>query len=127
LNGFLPLLLIFIGSTPAATTGFFILFGLLNGGSGGIYWANRNTFTSQVTAGPHRYQFISLESTLNTLTTIFLPFFVGWAIVLGERFDLYSTTSAYRVFALCGFVLLAYAGILTREITHEKQSHIPLR
>lgn len=118
LQGVFPLFFIFIGGTEQFLP-YIFFFGMLNGVGGGFYWANRNSITSHITAGPNRFQFMSLESSLGTLFDFLLPLVIGWSIVLLVRWDVTSSTVIYQIFAVIGALILAWSGFVIRNIDEE--------
>lgn len=82
-----------------------IIFGLIYGISGGIYWANRNMLTLKTTASENRFYFSSLESTSETITGIIIPLLIGTYIIFGSSVHLYTPIQAYQSLSI--FILIA--------------------
>jgi YQGE family putative transporter len=82
-----------------------ILFGLLYGISGGIYWSNRNLLTWKTTQSDNRIYFSSLESTSRTITDIAIPFLIGMFIIFGSSIHVYTPVQAYQSLSI--FILFA--------------------
>ncbi|MBI2484595.1 hypothetical protein HYW18_00325 [Candidatus Uhrbacteria bacterium] len=115
LQGLVPITLVTLHAKADSVA---LLLGLVLGVAGGFYWGNRNYLTSELTVGPRRLKFISLESTATLLAAVLSPVITGWLLVLGERTGWYTTQSAYQVAAGFAFVVLIVAGLLVAHITH---------
>lgn len=81
-----------------------VIFGLLYGIGGGLYWANRNLLTWKTTHSANRIYFSGLESTAGIITNIAVPFIAGAFIVYGQNIHLYSPVQAYQILSI--FILL---------------------
>lgn len=84
--------------------------GLLLGIPMGLYWANRNFITLEVTHDEERNYFASLETAILTLCNLVVPIFLGWTIVLGDHFHIYTVTEAYQFSIMVVIILLVIAG-----------------
>jgi YQGE family putative transporter len=74
-------------------------FGIASGLAAGIYWANRNVLTLQVTKGPLRDYFCCLESALGTILSVLSPLVLGCFLELGVGAVGLSVVERYRVLA----------------------------
>ncbi len=119
-----PLTFLFFGE-GMTSVGYFMFFSLLNGLAGGLYWANRNTIASHASQGARRFQFMSLDSALSTMTSAALPVLIGWCIILGERSGFVHVGVAYRFFGIIGACCLVVSGIITLWIAEEV--HVPIK
>lgn len=95
------------------------LFGVLYGLGSGFFWANRNFLTLRVTKTDNRMYFSSLESLSGTLNSVVVPFIVGWFIVSGEIFNLYTTQQGYELLSLAALVVLITVGYFMRHVDVE--------
>ncbi len=114
LAGLGPLLLVFTNTTAINDVW---MFGMLTGTSMGFFWGNRNYLTSRATSSDNRFNFISLESTLGAISSIFAPFIIGWFLVLGEKLDLYSLDLAYRLMSVVGWTLMLVVGYRVSQVS----------
>lgn len=96
----------------------YTLFGAIFGVGYGLYWANRNYLTLKQTKSHNRNYFLGLNFTLDTLTSIVMPLFIGWFIYFGSRVNL----ETYTINALLAFTLLLIAGILVIKGGHKTPS-----
>ncbi len=115
LQGLGPVLLVLSGGVIAPLV---LPVGFLLGSASGIYWGNRNLFTLNLTTGPKRFKYLSVESSFALTASILSPVIIGWFLVAGERMGWYSIQSAYGITAVFGLGLLLFAGIAARKITH---------
>lgn len=102
---------------------YYFLYGCFYGIGMGFYWANRNFLTLQETQSSNRNYFIGLNFSLDTLTSILVPFIAGWFIVLGNYLGLYTITQSYVVLIIFAFILLLSAGLIVLKnqyVTPEK-------
>lgn len=115
LQGMVPIALVFSG---AQANGHALGLGIALGIAGGLYWGNKNLLTSELTVGPLRYKYMSLETIVGLACATIAPIITGWFLVLGERTGLYSIESAYRISALAGFALLVISARRVLKIQH---------
>lgn len=94
--------------------------GFLFGISSGFYWSNRNFLTLDITKSEIRNYFSGLEAFIGKVSGIFIPFIVGWFIVLGEILNLYSPELAYKLLLLLGIILLFKSGLSVKGISLRK-------
>ena len=81
-KGIVPIVLVAL--VPSAQN-IVVLLGLAFGISAGMYWANRNYFTSLMTRSAHQFSFFTLEQVLATVASIIAPAAIGWLIVYGAH------------------------------------------
>ncbi|MEK7632161.1 MAG: MFS transporter [Patescibacteria group bacterium] len=123
LQGIVPLFL--IGFAPRGTVNIVGL-GLCFGFSAGLYFANRNFFTSLITQGKHRFAFLSLDQALATVSGVCIPVVVGWYLTFAQTTQHIPTITAYLHAAIFGFVLLFVSAIFFR-VPDDVPQHTPRR
>ncbi len=116
LQGAAPVFLVLSGSEAAHQA---LPIGLVLGTATGVYWANRNLFTLNLTTGPKRFKYLSVESSFGMAASILSPLVIGWFLVVGERLGWYSIQNAYTIAAGAGFLLLTAAGFVVLRILHK--------
>jgi YQGE family putative transporter len=89
----------------------YLLFGLIYGLGSGFYWANRNYLTISQTESNNRNYFIGLNFSLDTITSIIIPFLAGWFIFFGNQIG----SRPYIIIILIAFLLLLLAGIIVNR------------
>lgn len=121
-QGFAAALAIFF---PILSFDLVLLYGAIYGLGGGLYWANKNYITLKLTKRTNRLYFNSLETSIELVSGILLPLIVGWGIVLGENYDLYSVDIAYKVLIVIALCMLWISGYLLQkaDIYSEKITH----
>jgi len=82
-----------------------IIYGSLYGTASGFFWGNRNSLDFRLSHGRNRSFYNHLYYVVNLLLQVIAPIVIGWLIVSGEKLDLYSAESAYKV--LLGLALLS--------------------
>lgn len=107
LQGIAPLILVWF--SPKSVTNILGL-GLCFGLSAGLYFANRNFFTSLITQGKHRFAFLSLDTAMATVSAVLSPLLVGWYLTFAQVQQHVPITSAYLHTAIVGLVFLLCAG-----------------
>lgn len=121
LQGIVPIVLVAL--VPSAQN-IVVLLGLAFGISAGMYWANRNYFTSLMTRSAHQFSFFTLEQVLATVASIIAPAAIGWLIVYGAHVG-------YQVSVALGFILLLASGITASNImtsrARQQSTHLLLR
>ncbi len=83
---------------------YYLTYGCIYGIGNGFYWANRNFLTLKETKSHERNYFIALNYSLDTVTSIIIPFIIGWLIVLW--------TNSYQVMIILAFLLFFGAGFV---------------
>lgn len=107
LQGIVPLILVwFSPKSPTSVLGLGLCFGL----SAGLYFANRNFFTSLITKGKHRFTFLSLDTAMATLSAVMSPLLVGWYLTFAQVERHVATGTAYLHTTIVGFAFLLCAG-----------------
>lgn len=103
-----------------------LITGMFYGLAIGIYWANRNLLTLQLTKSDNRIYFSSLDQTSGTLTSIIIPLFIGWFIILGSFFSLYTPVQGYQMTAMIMLFITVLTGIVTKKIADSPQQKLGL-
>lgn len=103
-----------------------LLYGLIYGIGGGLYWGNKNYITLKITKGHNRLYYNTIESSIELIVNIIMPIFLGWLIVLGEKLGIYTPDIAYRVLMIGTLILLVISGYIlqTANIYSEKIANI---
>ena len=117
MQGVVPFLIVLLGGTVIT---YVFPLGLVLGLAGGLYWANRNYLVSKVTAGTHRFYFLSLESVADTVAGIIAPITIGWIIVFGEVHGFYTVDGAYRFVTVLSILMLVGAGLVVQSASIPK-------
>lgn len=99
-----------------------IIFGIVNGVSAGVYWANRNLLTLQATQSDDRIYFSSLESSSGNLTDVVIPLLIGGFIALGATLHIYSSAQGYQILVLLMVGIIIAIGAVSRKISIKKPS-----
>lgn len=107
LQGIVPLMLVWFA--PTSVVSIFGL-GLCFGVSAGLYYANRNFFTSLITKGKHRFAFLSLDTVMVTVSAVLSPVLVGWYLTFAQAQQHVATQTAYFHTTIAGLVFLLCAG-----------------
>lgn len=97
-------------------------FGVLQGVPMGLFWANRNFISLDITHDENRNYFTGLEVILSTIAATTTPFVVGWVLELGGRFGLFAIDRGYRALGVVSLFLLFWAGkkITTSQLDQPK-------
>jgi len=78
-----------------------------------LYWANRIYLLQMGVKNDERDMFNSANSALNIVPNVVLPTIIGYFLVIGERYGLYSKDIAYKFLGILtvffGFILYYYA------------------
>lgn len=122
-QGFAAALAIFFPNLSFDTV---LLYGAIYGLGGGLYWANKNYITLKLTKKTNRLYYNALESSIELISGILLPFVVGWGIVYGEQYSIYSVDTAYKLLVVIALILLWLSGYLLQNanIYSEKITHL---
>lgn len=94
-----------------------LLFGFIYGLGGGIFWANRNLLFLKTTRSDNRMYFSSLDSIINTITDIVVPFLLGWFIIFGSRVHIYSPLEGYKILIICLFFILIFIYFISMKVS----------
>lgn len=89
-----------------------IIFGLLNGFSIGLYWANRNLLTFKSVPDNQRVYFYSLENVSATIGSIVIPPIVGWFLI--------SSQGSYSLLAAISLLVTFFAAWQGKKMATEK-------
>lgn len=107
LQGIVPLMLVWFAPTSVVSIlGLGLCFGL----SAGLYYANRNFFTSLITQGKHRFAFLSLDTAMATVSAVLSPVLVGWYLTFAQVQQHVVMQSAYLHTTIVGLAFLICAG-----------------
>lgn len=122
-QGFAAALAIFF---PNLSFDIVLFYGAIYGLGGGLYWANKNYITLKLTKNTNRLYYNALETSIELVSGILLPVLVGWGIVFGEKLELYSVDTAYKVLILIALILLWLSGYMLQkaDIYSEKITHL---
>lgn len=104
LQGLFPLALVLLAPTAAVRI---VELGLCFGFAAGLYFANRNFFTSLITQGKHRFAFLSLDQVSGAVSSIISPFLIGWYLTYAQDAQHFSTVVAYTHVVVIGLAFLA--------------------
>lgn len=92
-----------------------LVYGLIYGIGGGLYWANKNYITLKITKGRNRLYYNNLESSIDLIVNIVMPVLIGWFIVLGAKIDFYTADSAYKILIFIVLILLTVSGYILQS------------
>lgn len=109
LQGLVPLALVILAPTTATHI---VELGLCFGLASGLYFANRNFFTSLIAQGKHRFAFLSLDQVLGAASAIISPFSVGWYLTYAQNTRHLSTVVAYTHVVMIGLAFLVISAAL---------------
>lgn len=101
---------------PSVRPIYLILFGLLQGSVVGLYWANRNFLTQEVTTDANRTYFVGIEQLFGILGGLISPAVIGAVIGLGARYGWYSSNAAYQALSVVSLVMLSFSGWLLKDL-----------
>lgn len=118
LQGIVPLVLVLLAPTTATHI---VELGLGFGLASGLYFANRNFFTSLITQGKHRFAFLSLDQVSAAVSAIVSPFLVGWYLTYAQDAQHLSTVVAYTHVVVVGLAFLIVSAALVFVPKSEKQ------
>jgi MFS transporter, YQGE family, putative transporter len=104
----LGLLVVFF--VPIVGTMQLFLFGCALGIAIGLYWANRNFISLEITSESTRTYFVGLEQIAWMITGLVMPLLIGGVISLGDRYGWYQPIVAYQVMGVLGMIVLLLAG-----------------
>jgi len=126
MQGVAAFLAIYIPSLSFTTV---LVYGLIYGIGGGLYWGNKNYITLKITRGRNRLYYNNLESALDLVINIVMPVIVGWLIVFGEHSYPYSAELAYKILILLAVILLCISGYILQSanIQSEKITDITIK
>lgn len=96
----------------------YLIFGIIFGVGYGLYWSNRNYLTLRQTKTHNRNYFLGINFTIDTATSIAVPFLVGWFIYLGGKVGM----ETYLINAVIAFLLLTVSGFFVLKGKYETPS-----
>jgi MFS family permease len=108
-QGLVPLLLVVWAPTAATHI---LELGACFGFAAGLYFANRNFFTSLITQGKHRFAFLSLDQVSAAVSAIISPFLAGWYLTYAQDVQHFSTAVAYTHVVGIGLAFLVVSAAL---------------
>jgi len=118
LQGIVPLTLVWFSPKSLGSV---LGLGLCFGMSAGLYYANRNFFTSLITRGKHRFTFLSLDTVVATVSAVLSPLLVGWYLTFAQAEQHLEISTAYVHTTVVGLIFLLCAGACIVVPTGEAQ------
>lgn len=115
LQAIAPLILVSFAPTSLPSI---VGLGTCLGISTGLYFANRNYFTSLVTQNNHRFAFLSLDQIALVASAILSPLTAGWYLTYAQEIQGLSSITAYIHIVLVGFLFMLCAAFTIRVPTH---------
>lgn len=112
LQGVAAFLVIFF---PSISFDHVLFYGLIYGVGSGFFWGNKNYITLKLTKGRNRLYYNNFESVLEIGSNIAMPLIMGWFIVLGQHFGIYSIDTAYKILMLIAIALMTYGGYILQS------------
>lgn len=106
---------------PHITYPIILFYGIIDGVTAGVYWANRNLLTLKTTASDNRIYFSSIETTISTLSKVFIPFVIGWFITLGSILNWYTPVQGYQMLVVYLLIVIFFLGKISRTMESKKQ------
>ncbi|MBU4210151.1 MFS transporter [Patescibacteria group bacterium] len=100
---------------PSGTISSLILYGLIAGFGGGLYWANKNYLSLKLTRESNRLYYNSLESVGDMIINMIVPALAGLFIVFGEHTSWYIPTTAYKLLMFLALILVILAGYVVQS------------
>lgn len=98
---------------------YYFLYGFVYGIGNGFYWANRNYITLKGTESGNRNYFIGITFSLDIITSVAVPFLIGWFLISGQSLGITSIESTYKLMVLISAVLLFFSGLTVYKGTYE--------
>jgi YQGE family putative transporter len=101
------------------------LAGLIMGASFGFFWANRDMLALTTTNDANRNYYYGLETFFYTLTSILVPFIVGWYLISFRDKGWFGGEIgiAYKIVTACVFLITIVSSI----VIHQEKFKNPLR
>ncbi|MQY78705.1 MAG: MFS transporter [Bacteroidetes bacterium] len=113
LSGISMLFMMTLGEISAAGVAFS---GLIMGSSFGFFWANRDFLTLNTTNDNNRNYYYGLETFFYTITTIFIPFVIGWFLVSSGNWKwIGNIGNAYKLVTVAVFILTIISSIIIHQ------------
>lgn len=92
------------------------LAGLIMGSSFGFFWANRDFLALNTTNDGNRNYYYGLETFFYTITTIIVPFFIGWFLIRSTQSTLINNiNTAYKIVTGAVFLLTILSSIIIHQ------------
>lgn len=92
------------------------LAGLIMGSSFGFFWANRDFLALNTTNDGNRNYYYGLETFFYTITTIIVPFFIGWFLIRSTQSTLINNiNNAYKIVTGAVFLLTILSSIIIHQ------------
>ncbi len=121
LSGISMIFMMTLGEVSASGVAFA---GLIMGCSFGFFWANRDFLALNTTNDGNRNYYYGLETFFYTITTIIVPFVIGWFLIGSGNWKwIGSIGNAYKIVTLIVFLLAIFASI----IIHSEKFRNPSR
>jgi YQGE family putative transporter len=110
LSGISMIFMMTLGEINAAGVAFA---GLIMGSSFGFFWANRDFLALNTTNDGNRNYYYGLETFFYTITTIIVPFFIGWFLISSGNWKwIGSVGNSYKIVTLIVFLLTIISSII---------------
>ncbi|MFZ5941154.1 MAG: MFS transporter [Bacteroidota bacterium] len=116
--------MVFMMSVGEMNAGGVAAAGLIMGSSFGFFWANRDFLALNTTNDSNRNYYYGLETFFYTITSIIVPFMIGWFLVRSSRWEwIGNINTAYKAVTVGVFVLT----ILSSIIIHKEKFRNPVQ
>lgn len=96
-----------------------ILFGIGYGLASGLFWANKNLLTVEITSSSNRIYFSSLDFLSQTANNIVIPAVIGWLLIFGPTNHLYTSNQGYYAVAVALIIFSSGLGFIIKQIKVE--------
>ncbi len=97
------------------STWWLLLFGLFQGIPIGMYWANRNFLSLEMTHDDNRNYYVGLETTVALLAGIIFPFLYGSLLQWSRSSQTFSIDSMYQVLIIIVTLFLGFGGMVVMK------------
>lgn len=94
-------------------------FGLLQGVFVGLYWANRNFMSIEITTDSNRTYFVGLEQIFAIGSELLAPLVIGGVISLGALYGWYQVDVAYQGLGIFSLLILIVGAVAVRSVIVE--------
>lgn len=91
-------------------------FGLLQGIFVGLYWANRNFMSIEITTDSNRTYFVGLEQIFAIGSELLAPLMIGGVISLGTWYGWYQVDAAYQGLGIFSLLILMVGAWAVRAV-----------
>lgn len=102
--------------SPHITNLYIIFFGMCLGLLSGIFWSNRNLLNVKLTNSQNRIYFTSLDFISGTVTGILIPMLIGWFIMFGKSYQLYTPVQGYYAVTFITIAITILLGKFIKKI-----------